>query len=352
MTDRPDRARRWPAEWEEHQATLVAWPHNKADWPGKFTPIPWVYAEIVRWIARHERALVVVESTRQRELALAALTKAGAPLRAVDFLIQKTDRSWMRDSAPAFVRADGGELEAVRFTFNGWAKYDNWRRDRHLAAAVARTLHLPIADATHAGKPVVLEGGAIDGNGRGTLITTEECLLHPSVQVRNPGFTRDDYEAVFAEYLGVRNVIWLGEGIAGDDTHGHVDDLCRFVNPTTVVLCREKNDGDANHRRLEENLERLRAARLEDGTRLTVVELPMPSPVTFDGTRLPASYANFVFTNGALLVPTFNDANDRVALGILQEVLPDRQVVGIHAVDLVWGLGTLHCLSQAVPKAA
>ena len=195
----------------------------------------------------------------------------------------------------------------------------------------------------------MLEGGAIDVNGRGTLITTEECLLDPEVQVRNPGFGREDYERIFRDDLGAGNVLWLGRGIAGDDTHGHVDDLCRFTGPGTVVLCREADSADANYAALEENRERLQGMRLEDGSRIEVVPLPMPSPVHFDGRRLPASYANFYVANAAVLVPTFNDVRDREALGILGELFPDRPVVGIHAVDLVWGLGTIHCLTRQQP---
>ena len=196
---------------------------------------------------------------------------------------------------------------------------------------------------------MVLEGGSIDVNGRGTLLTTEECLLDQKRQVRNPGFSRANTEAVLRDNLGVKNIVWLGKGIAGDDTHGHVDDLCRFVDRRTVVLVREKNRNDSNYKPLEENWERLRGARLEDGGKMDVVALPMPAPLHFDGVRLPASYANFYISNSAVLVPTFNDPNDRVALGILGELFSDRAVVGIHAVDLVWGFGTLHCLTQQQP---
>jgi agmatine deiminase len=212
-------------------------------------------------------------------------------------------------------------------------------------------LRRPLVEVRAKGRPVVLEGGSIDVNGRGSLLTTEECLLDPAVQVRNPGLGRADMEAVFREYLGAPNVLWLGRGIAGDDTHGHVDDLCRFVGPRTVVLCRERDPRDPNYGPLEENRERLQGMRLEDGSRPEVVDLPMPAPLFFDGRRLPASYANFYIANAAVLVPTFNDPADRVALGVLAELLRDRPVVGIHAVELVWGLGTLHCLTQQQPRS-
>ena len=196
---------------------------------------------------------------------------------------------------------------------------------------------------------IVLEGGSIDVNGRGTLLTTEECLLDPKVQTRNPGLSRYEIENVFRETLGITNTLWLGKGIAGDDTHGHVDDLCRFVNPGTVVLCHEENPQDVNYKPLAENRERLQGMHLENGRAVEVIDLPMPAPLFFAGVRLPASYANFYIANAAVLVPTFNDPKDRIALGILAEVFPDRPVIGIHAVDLVWGLGTLHCLTQQEP---
>lgn len=341
--------RRWPAEWEQHEATVLCWPRNPRDWPGKFPPIHWVFAEMVRLITRHEPVLLVVESPAQRGAVKDMLSRALVDFSRVTFVVQATDRNWLRDSGPVVVKTASGGREAVHFRFNAWAKYRNWKKDQHIPAALAKKIGIPRVEARLGDRHVVLEGGSIDGNGRGTMVTTEECLMHESVQVRNPGFTKDDYAAVFREYLGVTNIIWLGDGIDGDDTHGHVDDCCRFVGPTTLVTCREKNSSDENYRRLEENAERLQGARLEDGSRPTVVDLPMPAPVHFEDLRLPASYANFIFTAGSLLVPTFNDPMDRVALGILAELVPDRQVVGVHAVDLVWGLGTLHCLSRELP---
>jgi agmatine deiminase len=345
--------RRLPGEWEPHEATILAWPHNTRDWPGKFPPIRWVYTEIIRQAARFERVFVVVQSSAQEKAARRALAAAGAALEPVRFMIRQTDRSWLRDSMPAIVEGPEGTRQAVAFAFNAWAKPgDYYALDRGLPAAVAEHLAIPLVPVSHRGRHVVLEGGAIDINGRGTLIATEECLLHDSIQVRNPGFTRADYEKVFEEYLGVTTVIWLGRGIAGDDTHGHVDDLCRFADPRTIVTCTEPDPADVNYSALAENAERLRGARLEDGSAPRVVSLPMPSPVVFDGMRLPASYANFLVTNGCVLVPTFNDPHDRHALGILADVFPGREIVGIHAVDLVWGLGTLHCLSHEIPAAS
>ncbi len=342
-----------PAEWERHAATWLGWPHNTTDWPGKFGPIPWVYGEIVRHVAPGETVRILVNSRVREAAARRVLERTGAGLDAIQFLRFPTNRGWTRDSGPIFVHKDEPDptLAIVRFHFNAWAKYRDWKKDARLPKLAARRLGLPLFDVARGGRRVVLEGGSIDVNGRGTLITTEECLLDRVVQVRNPGFTRDDIEAVLCETLGVTNVLWLGRGIAGDDTHGHVDDVCRFVGARRVVLCRERNPQDDNYAPLEENRERLQGMRAEDGSRLEVIDLPMPAPLRFDGRRLPASYANFYIANAAVLVPTFNDPQDRVALGILAELFPDHPVIGIHAVDLVWGLGTLHCLTQQEPAA-
>lgn len=312
-------------------------------------PIPWVYTEIVKNITSPDELVrIIVQSEKDKTKAQRCLTRADVSLDTVEFIITQTDRGWMRDSSPCFVKK-AGKTEAVQFVFNGWAKYDNWQHDKHIPTTLAKALSVDLCQAIHHKRGVVLEGGAIDTNGCGTLLTTMECLLDEKTQTRNPGFSKGDYEAVFEKYLGVTNVIWLNQGIVGDDTHGHVDDLCRFVNKNTVVLCREANTTDDNYRLLEENFERLHDARLEDGEKLNIISLPMPKPVIFEGLRLPASYANFYIANKAVLVPTFNDPSDRIALGILQDCFPDRHVVGIHAIDLVWGLGTIHCLSHEEP---
>jgi agmatine deiminase len=340
-----------PAEWEPHHATWIAWPHNAADWPGKIAAVPWVYGEIVRRLAPGEVVRILVNSAEHERRARRVLARTGVPTGQLHFLRFPTNRGWTRDFGPCFVRRAGppAELAIARFRFNGWAKYRNWAKDDCIPERAARQLKLRLFRARGGGRDVVLEGGSIDANGRGTLLTTEECLLDPTIQVRNPGLGRAELEATLRACLGVSNILWLGRGIAGDDTHGHVDDVCRFVGPRAVVLCRETDPGDGNYRPLEENRERLEGMRLEDGTKLEVIFLPMPAPLRFDGQRLPASYANFYVANAAVLVPTFNDPNDRVALGILAELFTDRPVIGIHAVDLVWGLGTIHCLTQQEP---
>ena len=339
---------RMPAEWEPHAATWLAWPHRRSDWPGKFAPIPWVYAEIVRQL--HRREIVHIEVPDQPTLLRAEriLQRSGVDLSRVRFWPFPTDRCWTRDHGPIFLVDPQGRKAMLDWHFNGWAKYDDWHNDDLIPARIAQVNLLPTWQPHFAGRRVVLEGGSIDVNGAGLLLTTEECLLS-EVQARNPGMTRDDWEAVFAEYLGVRKTLWLNRGIVGDDTHGHVDDLARFVGLRTVVAVVEHDPTDANYAALQENLERLRGMTDEEGRRLEIVELPMPRPVVFDGQRLPASYANFYIANGIVLVPTFSDPADRVALGILAELFPDREVIGIPARDLVWGLGTLHCLSQQEP---
>jgi agmatine deiminase len=344
---------RMPGEWERHEATWLGWPHRLTDWPGRFAPIPWVYGEIVRKLAEGETVRVLVLSRPHEAGARRVLARAGADLGR-GRVPPLAHRSWLGARLRSDLRASGlrSERRAIaRFRFNAWAKYPDWKKDEDVPRLGRAAPRVQAAPVKAKGREVVLEGGSIDVNGAGTLITTEECLMDPVVQVRNPGFTKDDYAAVFRSVLGITNVIWLGKGIAGDDTHGHVDDLCRFVDPRTIVTCRERNGQDANHRALEDNWERLKDARLEDGGRPKVVALPMPAPLVFSGQRLPASYANFYVANAAVLVPTFNDPNDRIALGILSDLVKDRPVVGIHAVDLVWGLGTLHCLTQQEPAS-
>jgi agmatine deiminase len=341
--------RRLPAEWEKHQATLLAFPHNGNDWPGKYQAIQWAFVEIIRKVALYENVLLAVRSPAHRKRVHTMLKQAHADTAQVRYIILNTNRSWMRDSGPIVVQRSDGTREALQFRFNGWAKYPDHQLDAKIPPAVASALGLPLTPVRFNGKPVVLEGGAIEVNGSGTLITTEECLMEPKIQVRNPGFSKKDYAAIFKETLGVRNVIWLGEGIEGDDTHGHVDDVCRFANRNTVVACVEGNRNDINHKRLQENLERLKQARLEDGSRLQIVPIPMPGRIDFEGLRLPASYVNFLVAQGCVLVPTFNDPNDYKALGILSELFPERKAIGIHALDLIWGLGTLHCLSREIP---
>ncbi|CAA9197569.1 agmatine deiminase family protein [Flavobacterium collinsii] len=340
--------RRFPAEWEKQQGIVLCFPHNGNDWPGKYEAVQWAFVEFIKKVATFETVFLVVADEKLKEKVGEMLERARVNLTNVSFIIHKTNRSWMRDSGPIIVQ-NGSKREALNFNFNGWAKYKNYQLDKFVPSKIADFIDVPLTQVTYKGKPVIVEGGAIDVNGKGTLLTSEECLMHPTIQVRNENFTKEDYEAVFKEYLGVTNVIWLGDGIEGDDTHGHIDDLCRFVNEDTIVTIVETDKNDSNYKPLQDNLKRLQNAKLEDGKSPTIVALPMPKRVDFETLRLPASYANFLILNNCVLVPTFNDSNDRVALNILSECFPDREVIGISCIDFIWGFGTLHCLSQQIP---
>jgi agmatine deiminase len=364
----PKSCFRFPAEWEPHAATWLAWPHYRDDWPGKFEPIPWVYAEIIRHLGRHERVELIVNDAASEKSARKVLDRANALSDNIRFHRWPTDRVWTRDSGCTFVRCGAGaptrparrgrtgedarayieKLAAVTWHFNAWAKYPNYKNDEKISSLMARAAGAQELRPMLGKRQVVLEGGSVDSNGKGTLLTTEECLLS-KVQQRNAGMKREDYEKIFSEFLGIKNVIWLGSGIAGDDTHGHVDDITRFVAPDTVVSAVESNPDDPNYEPLRENLRRLREATDQDGKPLAIVELPMPAPVIFEERRLPASYVNFYIANGIVLVPVFNDPNDRITLDILADIFPDREIVGIYSGDLIWGFGAMHCMTQQQP---
>ena len=377
-----------PAEWETHAATWLAWPHYHGDWPGKFDPIPWVYTEIIRNLARHERGELIVNDGAAEKQARKMLERSNAPLKNIQFPRWPTNRSWLRDSGCIFVKqgsddlggseviqervqhrgraalqrrvkppklhgalAPEGSLQALTFRFNAWAKYSNHGLDQKIGTLMSQTAEARPIRPLHNNTRVVLEGGSIDVNGQGTVLTTEECLLS-KIQQRNPTMQRKDYEKLFANYLGAAHTIWLGKGIAGDDTHGHVDDLTRFINQDTVITMVEKNRKDINHKPLADNLHRLKSATDQNGKPLNIIELPMPKSVIFEQRRLPASYANFYIANGVVLLPVFNDANDREALNTLSQIFPTREVIPIYSGDLIWGLGTMHCMTQQQPAPA
>jgi len=336
---------RMPAEWEPHEATWLAWPHNLNTWPGKFDLVPDIYIEIMRALHTHEPVYIYVEDTEMVTETRKLLQREGLNLSAVKFYEIPTDDTWARDHGPIFVsrlHENKPELAVTDWIFNSWGeKYGPWNLDDVVPQKIADLLRLPLFEPG-----IVLEGGSIDVNGQGTLLTTEACLLNPN---RNPTLTREDIETYLRAYLGVTNILWLGEGIVGDDTDGHVDDLARFVNPTTVVCALEDDPVDANYALLRDNFDRLQKMTDQDGNPLRVVPLCMPSPVVYDGTRLPASYANFYIANGVVLMPTYDCPNDERAMATLQELFPTRQVVGIHCTDLVWGLGAIHCITQQQP---
>lgn len=351
-----------PAEWEPHAATWLAWPHNGYDWPGKGAAIPWVFCEMARHLTQGERVRFLVRHAAERKVAQKALADADVPLEQIDFLIAPTNRSWTRDYLPQFLvrhaagkRPSGGLPAAVKFRFDGWSRYPNHLLDDAAGRTVAKKY------AEHVWSPsderlrtrdqrLVLEGGSIDVDGEGTLLTTEECLF-TGQRARMKPLGKDGIESLLGDHLAVDKVLWLPNGVAGDDTSGHIDDFARFVAPGRVVIAQEPNARDENHRPLRAAWERLDGERDARGRKLELIALPMPSAVGYKGARLPASYANFLLATECVLVPTFNDPKDREALGIMAELFPKHRVVGIHALDLVVGLGTLHCSSQQEPAA-
>jgi agmatine deiminase len=335
-----------PPEWAPHRGTWLSWPHKEASWPGKFEPVPAIFAEIVRALVPHEEVHLNVGDAALEAVARETLRAAGVTSSAVFYHRHPTNDAWCRDHGPIFLarERDGRREQLVLdWGFNAWGgKYPPFDLDDAIPTRIAAEYGLPVVSPG-----MILEGGSIEVNGAGTLLTTEQCLLNAN---RNPSLSRAQIEARLRDFLGVRQVLWLGDGIEGDDTDGHVDDLTRFVDPGTVVTAVEEDPRDANYAPLRDNLARLRGMTDQDGRPLRILELPMPPALYHDGQRLPVSYANFYVANAVVLVPTFNDPNDRVALNTLAELFPDRHVVGIHAVDLVWGLGTLHCLSQQQPR--
>lgn len=341
---------RFPAEWEPHRATWIAWPHEASDFPEKLDAVRWVYAEIVRLLGTSELVEILVHDEDVRADAIRRLALQGVPKEQYRLHLQPTNRSWLRDSAPTATLNDNGVVSWCAWQFNAWAKYSNFELDHEVPGLISKISQreLSRAERPDNSQPLVLEGGSIDTDGQGTLLTTEECLLS-NIQERNPGLSREGYEAAFEKYLGIKKVIWLDRGVEGDDTHGHVDDIARFVGPQTIVLAYEDDPTREYHAASVENFKRLKASSDANGRPLRVIKLPMPEPIYFDGGILPASYANFYIGNSVVVVPTFNSILDRTALNILAELFPTRRVIGIHAVDLVLGYGTLHCLTQQEP---
>lgn len=349
MSACPDDSIRMPAEWEPHEATWLAYPHLSYDWPGKVSAVRWAMAEFVRKLQEGETVRLLVRDAKEAKRASSLLRRGGARTSELEIHVLPTNRSWLRDSGPTFV-LQGSSLQAVCWRFNAWGRYSNWQLDTQVGRSIAKLAGATTVEPRIAGQRIVLEGGAIECNGKGTVLTTEECLLGQGRHARNAGLRRKELESVLRDALGATNVLWLGRGIAGDDTSGHIDTLARFVGPRTVAAAVEPDPGEENHQPLQDNLERLKAMRDQDGRRLDIVELPMPRPLLFEGERVPATYANFYIANRCVLVPTFNDPSDGVAIGILQQCFPDREVCGIHCTDVAVGAGALHCLAQQQPR--
>jgi len=334
-----------PPEFARHRGTWLSWPHKQASWPGRFEPVPDVFVEIVRHLAPHEEVHINVLDDAMEADVRRRLGQAGVPPAPVFFHRNPTNDAWCRDHGPCFVQrlVDGRAEEAiVDWGYNAWGgKYPPFDADDVVPTRIGAEFGLRVF---HPG--IVMEGGSIDPNGRGTLLTTESCLLHPN---RNPSLSKAQIEGYLRDFLGVRKILWLGDGIEGDDTDGHVDDLTRFVDPVTVVTVVEDDPHDRNFEPLRENLDRLRTMTDQDGRPLRVVTLPMPRPMYQDDQRLPASYANFYIANGVVLLPAYDPATDGIARETLQSLFPTRRVVPINSVDLVWGLGSFHCVTQQWP---
>lgn len=337
-----------PAEWAPHRATWLSWPHKLESWPGKFEPVPAVFVEMAAWLSSSEEVHINVLGAEMEAEVQRLLTESGHPRLRMDRIFLHripTNDAWCRDHGPNFVYRTGPEGEEkviVDWEYNAWGgKYEPYDDDNSVPSRIAEMRSLPIVSTG-----MVLEGGAIDVNGRGLLLTTEACLLNPN---RNPSMSRGEIERELGRWLGVQKVLWLGEGIAGDDTDGHVDDMARFVGEDTVLIAVEENPEDENYKPLQENYELLKRCTGLRGEPLNVVKLPMPAPVHYEDERLPASYANFYIANSVVLVPTYRCPQDEEALRVLRGCFPGREVVGIDCSDLIWGLGAIHCVTHEEP---
>jgi agmatine deiminase len=339
-------------EWHEHSATWLAWPHNQDDWPEKHTCITWAFLEIMRCLHKSEQINLLVKTKSQQNIVAKLCQKININLDKINFFVIPTNRAWLRDSGPFFVKQPENNLQKtiLNFEFNAWAKYSNFHLDNQVPNEIAHKQSCPIVQPTYNNHPIVLEAGALEVNGKGTLIATEECLIQNKIQARNPHLTKQDLESIFHTYLGITNTIWLNKGLIGDDTHGHIDDLCRFANSHQILISETLNKQDPNYSILKENKQILNESFLENYQKPEIILLPMPEKVVFQNTFLPASYANFYIANKIILVPTFNDPNDRFALDIIAQCFPTKTIIGIHSVDLIWGFGAIHCLSMDEPK--
>ena len=331
----------FPPEWAKHEATWLTWPHKEESWPGKIESIYEPYCQFIKIVATGEKVRINVRDEAMKASAITHLQKAGADLSQIEFYFNESNDAWCRDHGPAFV-TKGKEKAVVDWGYNAWGgKYPPYDLDDVIPNKIAKHFNLPLFTPE-----IVMEGGSVEFNGAGTILTSTACLLNEN---RNPHLCKEQIETYLKEFYGAEQILWVGEGIVGDDTDGHIDDITRFVNENTVLTVVESNPLDENYILLQENLITLKAMRLLDGRPLNIIKLPMPSPVIHEDTRLPASYANFYIANAAVIVPTFRDVNDEIALEIIQNAFPDRKVVGIDSTDIIWGLGSFHCLSQQEP---
>jgi len=342
MHDLKSQGFRMPAEWEKHAGTWFSWVHKEESWPGKFERILPVYSSIVATLSRYETAKIIVLDDAMENTARKLLIDNGAKMENVQFYHFPTNDAWCRDHGPIYVKNDKGQRAIVDWEYNAWGeKYTPYDFDNKIPIHIAKTQNIPCYQPG-----IVLEGGSIDVNGKGTLITTRSCLLNPN---RNPHLNQNQIEEYLKKYLGVEKILWLNEGIVGDDTDGHIDDITRFIHENVVITCIEKNIHDENHKILNENYELLKKMTDQDGKKFEIIPIPMPDPVFYDGQRLPASYANFLIANGCLLVPLFKSNKDDIVLDIFQDLFPNRDIIGFDCTDIIWGLGAIHCLSQQEP---
>jgi agmatine deiminase len=334
----------FPAEFAKHTATWLSWPHKEASWPGKIETIYPRYAEFIKRVAEGETVNINVANEAMREKATRHLNEAGADLRNIQFFIHPTNDAWCRDHGPAFLINPKQKTKMiVDWGYNAWGgKYPPFDLDDVIPTLIAKHYNIPVVEPG-----IIMEGGSVEFNGRGTLLTTRACLLNEN---RNPHLNQSQIEKYLIDYYGVDHILWLGDGIIGDDTDGHIDDLTRFVNEDTVVTIVEENKNDENYEILQDNLKELKKLRLQNSKQMNIVELPMPAPIVYEDQRLPASYANFYIANKYVVVPTFRDKKDDRAIDILQSCFTDRKVIGIDSTDVIWGLGSFHCLSQQEPE--
>ncbi len=339
---------RLPAEWEEQKSTIIGWPYNKNDWPKRFDNIPSVFAKIISKISYYQKVNILINDNKSKKDIILLLKKFKSKLKNIRYIACKTDRVWMRDTGPIFLKNKKNKNVLCNWKFNGWAKYTNHKNDDKVNFRIRKYFNSEIINPKHKKKRVILEGGSIDVNGRGLMLTTRECLLS-KIQQRNLNFKINDYEKIFERFFGIHHIIWLNKGIKGDDTHGHVDDIARFVDRNKIFIAYEKNKKDHNYRILKENLILLKKKR-NNYLNLKIKKIPMPRPIYIDKTRVPASYLNFYITNKLVLLPIFNDPNDKIVINIFKKEFKKRKIIPIDCSELIWGLGAIHCMTQQEPS--
>ena len=339
---------RMPAEWEKQKSTWIAWPHNKKDWPNKFSNIPFVFAEIVSYISQVQIVNILIQNKQSKKKIINYLKLKKANIKNIKMITCKTDRVWVRDSGPIFLKDKKNNILLSNWNFNGWAKYKNFRNDNKINLKISKINKYKILDIVYKKRAVTLEGGSIDVNGEGVLLTTRECLLS-KIQERNPGLGIKDYAIIFEKILGIKKIVWLEKGISGDDTHGHIDDVARFISKNKVFLAYENNKKDKNYKNLKKNLDILSKTTFKN-KRLKVIKIPMPNPKIIEGIRVPATYLNFYIANKIVLVPIFNDTKDKIALNIFKKNFKSRKIIPINCSELIWGFGAIHCMTQQEPN--